>query len=89
MNVLDVGRADPFEILFFGRVAKGLGNNLFEDVLTDVAAEFRLDQRNGRLAGTESRQPDFFLQIRDDALGFLFHLRDGHGDFQGMFTTLD
>ena len=42
-----------------------------------------------RLAGPETRQPHFSLDLGGGPLGFLLHFRYGHGDFERMLTPFD
>ena len=89
MNVGNIRRADHLQVLLLHCRAKCLGDDLFEHVLTYIAGKSRLDQVHGRVAGPEPGQPDFFLDLGDNALRFLFNVGYRDGDLQGVPTTLN
>ena len=89
VHVADVGLADHFQVILVGRGTEEARDQLFENILADISGEALLHQTHRSLARTESRQLYFFLNFEDDALGFLFHLDHGDGDFERVLATFD
>ena len=69
VDVLDIGRADHFEVLGFELLLEVLGDQAFQHLLPDIAGELLANQRCRRLARAEARELGALLDIQHNAAG--------------------
>ena len=88
VDVRDIGRAHDAQVLRFELFLEKFGDQIFEDLLADVALKLLANQSRRRFAGTKARKSGFLLKRADNAIGLAFHGFGRDRDIDRMPATL-
>src|SRR5260370_26418078 len=89
MNFRDIRAADHLQIFTFDALLKIIGNEFFEDVLTDLVREPRADYVRRHLAGAKPRDLCLLLNLGNNILRFTVDFLDGNGDLEFVFAAVN